>query len=118
MKLTQQEKLLILEKRKEEESNAPKLIGTLKEDLYCPIQEEFELPWIMSKTKRDYYINNMQANFKLAVKAGAKFVAFVEDDGAELWFEDDENRFGIENMSSEWAREHLTNIKPIKKVKK
>lgn len=115
MKLTAAEKQLILDKRAEEEKDLPKLTGILKEDLYVVDRQKIDIPWLVTKSQKQEIISKFDANFELAVTAGSEFIAFIEDDGDEQWYDND---YGIEGMSAKWAREHLVDIKPIKKTKK
>ena len=120
LKLTSEEENLILEKRKqkelEEERDKPKKTGFFKENkyLYYPSRIESEggcYSDLITKSEKDVLVKKFLNNFIL-IKAGTKFVCFIDDDGFELWFDD--AGIGVEEMDSDWAKENLINIQDIK----
>jgi hypothetical protein len=118
LKLTPEEELLILEKRRqkelEEERDRPKKMGFFKEDKYLyytsRIESEGDYSELITKSKKDALVKKFLDNFVL-IKAGTKFVCFI-DDGIEFWFDD--VGIGIEEEDADWAKENLTNIQDIK----
>lgn len=119
MKLTKKEKQLILNKRKqektEEESNKPKLMGFLKQDLYFSFHSKLDLPdWIFSEKEKDKIINDFIASFQIGCKAGTKFVCYASEGGFEEWYSEDSE---VENMDADWARKYIKNIGPFKDEK-
>ena len=122
MKLTEEEKQIILEKRRKkevekrekEEVEKSKKIAYLKEDLYF-CQNDFDVDFydtFITKIVRDEIIQKITEQFKLAVPKGTEFVCFIEKNGEESWY--DNAGYGIEYCSSDWAKKHLINIKKMK----
>jgi hypothetical protein len=120
MKLTSEEKQLILEKRAQEEASKPKKHGVLKHDLYGLSIRSPELRINISDIVEDqmgYFVTaqSIKAIFekvKEEIEAdtpdapkGTKFDCYI-DDGEELWY--DAEGIGIEEVDSEWAKKHLT----------
>lgn len=116
MKLTKAEKKLIEELREkqriEDEKNTPKFEGTLKHNLYVAEKGTFEISnWLLSEDELNEEIQSFRESFEIKIPAGSKFVCFV-DNCDQSWYDD--VCAGIENMSEEWAKDNLENIKPYK----
>jgi 5-methylcytosine-specific restriction endonuclease McrBC regulatory subunit McrC len=117
MKLTAEEKQLILEKRAEEESKKPKKHGVLKHDLYglsiyspelrIDIRDiiEGQMGYFVNRQSVDAIIEKVKGEIELSAPKGTKFDCYI-DDGEELWY--DAESIGIEEVDSEWAKLHLT----------
>ena len=114
MILTEEERQLILDKRTKEEAEKPKKTGILKENLYTissDLDASGEYGWLFSKSVKETIIKDFKSRFELALEKGAEFICYYRDDGSESWY--DQENYGIEDMSADWAKEHLTNIKNI-----
>jgi tRNA G10 N-methylase Trm11 len=115
MRLTKAEKEFILEKRRQEEEQKPKKIGFLKEDIYdfngYSLSQDIRGCYYVSASLKDKMVTDFINSFTLGLKAGAKFVCFIEDN-QEQWY--DEENYGIEAKDTEWANERLYNITKIK----
>lgn len=123
MKLSKEEKELILQKRQEEEKNRPQKEGFLKHDLvyFDSRYVEFDIGDIIDK-EEGYYLTtdsvakiiqrcrNLLSVNTIGVKKGTRFDCFI-DDGVEKWYDD--AGIGIEEYSKEWAALHLEKIKEI-----
>jgi len=115
MKLSPEEKQIILKIRQKQENLKPKMTATLIEDLFY-LNERIAIdPVFYSKSKKENIIENIQYNFQLACKAGAIFDCYIEEDGRQSWYD---RVFGVEAMPEAWAKIHLTNFKPVKSVKR
>jgi len=115
MKLSEEEKKIILDKRKEKEDSLPKKIGFLKEDIFSikDGSSDFEYPnWILSRSEKEECIAKFISEFELAVPAGSQFNCYV-DSAQEQWY--DSVNYGIEGMPAIWAKKYLINIKDVKK---
>lgn len=116
MKLTEEEKEIILAKRKEEEKLKPKKTAIAKANIYTRKDIDFPVDsWFFNTTEKDDCIKEFADTFELAIEKGDSFSCFLEEDGEESWY--DNIGYGFENMSSEWAKKYLENIRPIKKNK-
>ena len=124
MKLTKEEKDLILKKRLDEESTRPKKTATLKVDLYeydtddrsCDLgyyRESENYMCLCEKHTMDKWIKEFKEHFVLELPKGTPFVCYIYGDGKEYWFDD--VNYGIEEMGSEWASKFLENVKDIPK---
>jgi hypothetical protein len=100
-------------KKEEEAANKVIKVGYLKCDLYnfhsdSGDRMEFRVSWgkswLKTKEEKEGCIKQFEKRFELVLRKGAKFIKFA-DDG---WF-DDEN-YGVESMSDEWADMYLENI--------
>lgn len=112
MKLTEEEKELIIKHRKKEEAKKPKKIGFLKEDLYKVEDLEYYIyERFFSTSEKEQLIEHFKSNIKLVLSKGSKFVCYIRND-QEQWFDD--HNCGIEYMSEEWAAKYL-NIQGLKK---
>lgn len=116
MKLTEEEKQVILDKRKQENLEKPQKIAILKHNLYY-ISNNYT-SWLnnpdecfVSKKDINDLIKSIKENFELTITKGTEFVCFIEKNGQESWY-DNEN-YGVECMSYTWAQEHLVNIKNL-----
>jgi len=121
MKLTKEEREVILKLRKEQDENSPKKRGYLVKDLYSypcsdcdftPIFESSEPFWLCDKNQIDKWKQEFDENFKKVLKKGAEFVCYIINN-EEHWY-DDEN-YGVEDMNASWAKKYLSNIKDIEK---
>lgn len=126
MKLTQEEKELIIAKRKAEDETKPKKTGILRQSLFIlssPSPEiTFNVQHIIDKEKgwwisRDSILGIVEQikdelMSEVVAPAGTKFVCYIVN-GEELWYDD--HNIDIEEMDSDWAQKHLTDIKPITK---
>lgn len=120
MKLTLEEKELILKKRKEEDDEKPKKVGYLKEDLYsyandrdCDLHFCSDLSmdfWLATEQQKENFIKEFVEHFKRVLKKGDKFVCFIVN-GKEEWYDD--VNYDVECMNKEWAETYLENIKSI-----
>ena len=115
--LTQEEKELILEKRREEErirwENTPQRYGYLKKDMYTGFDFGYRgsylnlpVPSIVSREKLQKLLIE-KLDTLILVPKGTKFAQY-EIDGEKLWF-DNEN-IGVESKHQDWANKHLENI--------
>lgn len=119
LKLTPEEEDLILEKRKqkelEEDCNKSKKMGFFKEDkylYYSRIESENGCySELITKSEKDSLVKKFLNNFVL-IKAGTKFVCFLDKEGTELWYDD--VGIGIEEEDADWAKENLINTQDIK----
>lgn len=119
MILSDDEKELILAKRKQEESNSPIKVGFLKHDLTQNVLlgDIFSIDDLgglecadyittgtfekaISKLKNEFYFSRWR------LPRETLFACYKER-GAEIWYDD--AGFGLEEYS-EWADEHLINI--------
>jgi len=117
LKLTPEEEWLILQRRKSEEAKKPKKIGFLKEDMYefNPPPGKFGVWNFFTFSETNSLIKEFKECFKKTLPAGSKFICYIEN-GKESWY-DDEN-LGFVELSSDWARKHLENIRLYKKSSK
>jgi len=114
MKLTEEEKQIILKKREKEDRNKPKKTGVAKTNIYTRIDIDFPIDsWFFNTTEKDDCIKKFADTFELAIKKGNSFSCFIDEDGEESWFDD--IGYGFEQMNSEWAAKYLDNIRSIKK---
>ena len=124
MKLTKEEKELILQKRKQAESNKPKFTGVLKHDLYwvdeCGPEITIDITKVIVKNGWFLTSENLKELTKLfekrigkyiKIEKGSLFDCYIEN-GKESWY--DSVSFGIESEDSDWARKNLEDIKEIK----
>lgn len=124
MKLTKEEKELILKKREEEDNNKPKFTGEAKHDLYYLKSGRPEIiidlssvvrdhGWVFSKKILDKIIVSVNAQINQSlIKVSDKadmFDCFIMG-GDELWYD---RKGYIEESPETWARENLENIKPV-----
>lgn len=102
-----------------EENSKPIKEGFLKEDLYSFDGDSSNYNayfikhrdfWLYSKKTKDEIIKDFASKFALVLKAGTKFVCFL-DKGKETWFDD--VNYGVESMSEEWAEKYLVNIQKV-----
>ena len=114
MKLTEEEKQIILEKRKKEEEKKAKKIGYLKENLYyCENSVDLDFyDLFITEAIKEEIIQKITKQFELAVPKGTEFVCFIDESKEELWY--DNINYGIVDMSANWAKKHLINIKKMK----
>lgn len=114
MKLTEEEKRLVLEKRKKEEIKLTKKIGYLKEDLYHFSLDDLqlELYYLVTQEQKEDIIKYFSNNFELVAKKGDPFDCYIEEDGRESWYD---REWGIGGMSAEWANNFLENISNVPK---
>lgn len=109
MKLTKEEKQLILAKRKSEQDDKPKKFAFARSNIYI-LRKRIENSYsIFDEDEKNSAIANA---FELVIPVGTKFVCFI-DDNEESWYDD--IGYGIEAMNHEWARKYLKNIRRIKK---
>lgn len=128
MKLTEEEKELILKKREEEEAKLPKFKANLKHDLFCINAGRPEIRIHIRDIVNDYgwytpqealdkiskkFNERMQELSRPILKKGAEFVCYIEN-GFESWY--DYEGWGVEERDSDWAKQNLENIRPYKKA--
>ena len=112
MKLTEEEKQIIIDKRKKEEEAKPKKTGILKHDLYHPTKMCFE-GYDPNKTITYKLFLEIVENFKstfVKIPKGTEFNCYIEDDH-ELWHNAETGY--IEYRNSNWAKENLEKIKKL-----
>lgn len=110
MILTKAEEALILEKRKQEDTDSPKKSATLKHDLYD--YHDYPIPpddWHFTEETKQKYIQEFTNNFKIIARKGHAFVCYI-DKGQEQWY-DYAGEF--EGLDKSWARKNLENIKDL-----
>lgn len=115
MKLTKEEKALILERRKQaeikeqEKAKYASKIGYLKENLYAihVDRHDIEENWLNTEAEKDEFLKRC---VRLICKPGDVFDCYI-DNGKENWYD---REYGLEGLSAEWAQEHLTNIQDVK----
>lgn len=123
MKLTQEEKELILKQRADNDDAKPKKVGYLKMNLYsydvdrrsCSlgfVRESDNGMWLCEKETMNNWIKDFKSHFECVLPKGTEFVCYI-DGGEESWY--DNINYGLEDMRSAWAEQYLTNIKWIKK---
>jgi hypothetical protein len=121
MKLTEEEKQIILEKRKQENWDRPKIQGFLRHDLtenpfYGSSNFGKHFPPEYYITKEEFLdgIEKIKKEFDddLTISKGSRFVCYIDEDGTEEWY--DGVNFGIEGMGEEWSKKHLENIRKIR----
>lgn len=117
--LTSEEEQLILEHRKNKEKNSVKKIGVLKHDLFTYIENkspmiDYDYENLTDREVKERCLK-FETCFELCAPKGTKFICYT-DDGEECWY-DDEN-LGFVELSSDWARKHLENIRLYKKSSK
>lgn len=113
MKLTEEEKQIILNKRNKEEEAKPKKTGILKHDLYFPQQLDFQgynpnVPITYSTLLET--VEKFKSTF-IRIPKGTEFHCYVEDN-QELWHDIEDGY--IEYKNYEWAKENLEKIKKYK----
>lgn len=116
MKLTEEEKELIIEKRKKEELNKPYKIGYLAHDLYYRLGEDrhkFD-NWLFTQSEYEAEILSFKDRFEL-IEKGTEFTGYLNADGNEEWY--DCGPGCIEVYGRDWADKHLERIKIVRKVK-
>ena len=124
MKLTDEEKKMILAKRIEDDKNTPKKTGRLKHDLiYLDIRGgsiDTDVSDIINKygyyipeIEIDKIIERFRNQLKSAtiIETDTPFDCYI-DCNQEQWY--DSIGEGIEGMDAEWAKLHLTDIKKYK----
>lgn len=118
MKLTKEEEAIILARREKEEANKPKKEGFLKENLYTVegIDSWIYNDWFFSEQEKQKEIENFTNSFNPALKAGTRFICYINSENEESWYDDE--GYGIEAMDADWAEEYLRDIAPIKSEKK
>jgi hypothetical protein len=87
--------------------------GFLKHDLYeynenSNINLSIYDFWLFTKEDMDELL--AIPRFEKVLSKGTRFICFIDND-EENWYDNIE--YGIESMSSEWAEEHLENIKDL-----
>ena len=115
MKLSEEEKQLILEKRRQKEAEKPIKVGYLKHDLYRIPSEKFNLlrfDWMITKDQKEKLINILNEDIVLELPKGSEFDCYLER-GNECWYDQDSG--SIAGADSEWAKEHLKDIKSLRK---
>lgn len=125
MKITEEEKELILRKREKDLEDSIYRSAISKCDLYyCSFDqmgccgsgimfvEEFDYSFVSKEDieKALEKIKNIYDSY-LVLKKGTKFVSYLEN-GVEEWYDDE--RFGIEGMENDWAEKYLTNFKQLR----
>ena len=116
MRLTEEEKKLILDKREAEESKLLKKTGVLKEDLFIfegDVKNDFNGRWLFSLREKESLMRKIEDRFTHSLSAGSIFDCYI-DNGIEFWFD---REYGLENLSADWAKDHLKDIKPVGKKK-
>jgi len=112
MKLTEEEKKIILNKRKEEESNLPKKRGILKHNLYYNSHNIFGINnYLFTEKQKNDLINDFASNFTLVPK-GTEFICYL-DEGDESWYDCADGC--IEAADSDFAKQNLEKIEIIRK---
>lgn len=113
MKLTEEEKQLIIKKRQKEEDQKAKKIGYLKHDLFIlnDWNPEEDLDLLFDEKAKSKIILKFQKAFELVAHKGAQFDCYIDEYNQEQWYDQE---YGIEGVSSEWAKKHLTKIKNVK----
>lgn len=116
MKLTDEEKAIILAKREKEEVNKPYKKGNLKHNMYYLNDLEYEMDseFVVTAEERIELINLFKENFNL-IKKGLGFTCYLNEEGQEEWC--DNGPGCCVDYPKEWADEHLENIKVLIKVK-
>lgn len=113
MKLTEEEKQIIIDKRIKEEGSKPKKTGILKHDLYISTDMSFE-DYPMNETltydQLLEYVEKFKESFVKHPK-GMEFECYIEN-GIESW-SDVEDGY-IECQDAQWAKENLEKIKKYK----
>jgi len=122
MKLTAEEKELIVKKRAQEESQKPKKVGVLKHDLFyfsgrrptveIDVNDIVEKEnWYFTKSSVEEIVNRCKKIFEeIQIPKGTICTCYIEN-GVESWFDDTGN---IESYDEDWAKDNLENIKSIK----
>lgn len=116
MKLTKEEKQIILNHRKNEEQKEIKLMGISKEDLYILDSSFLDFSYYILPKEQ---INAEMINFvakSILLPAGTKFVGRINLDGTEWWF--DKEGLGAEWLQKEWAEKNLINIQKYSNKRK
>ncbi|CAB4196925.1 hypothetical protein UFOVP1290_445 [uncultured Caudovirales phage] len=112
MKLTEEEKQLILKKRIEDEDQKPIKTGILKHNLYSVSENKFNFRgWLFDENERSALLEEFESMFHI-ISEGIAFDCYLND-GQECWY--DAEGIGIEGMDSAWANKHLKDIKIVKK---
>jgi hypothetical protein len=126
MKLTEEEKQLILEKRRKENELNFKKTGILKHDVYgLPTngysQFAFDLRDIIEEhglfVPKEVVLGIVEQikdellSTEWLIPSGTKFESYMID-GKELWYDQNED---VCDMDSTWASKNLKNIKKLKK---
>ena len=124
MKLTEEEKQIILEKRKKENEIKYPKTGILKHDVYgLPTngysQFAFDLRDIIEEhglfVPKEVVLGIVEQIkdelLSTVILSGTKFESYMID-GKELWYDQNED---VCDMDSTWASKNLKNIKKLKK---
>jgi hypothetical protein len=124
MKLTEEEKQIILEKRKKENELKYPKTGILKHDVYgLPTngysQFAFDLRDIIEEhglfVPKEVVLGIVEKIkdelLSTVILSGTKFESYMID-GKELWYDQNED---VCDMDSTWASKNLKNIKKLKK---
>jgi len=107
------DELRALADEKEAESVIAKT-GELKHDLYCfDIRDGInrllrDADWLITESEKNNFVDKISELIKIELPKGTPFVCFMEN-GEESWYDD--INYGVEGVGSDWAKEHLTNIK-------
>lgn len=116
MRLTKEEKELILKRRAEEKTRTAEKIGYLKEDLYWLdvelmqhyIDQIINFPYFTSSELDKMFSDIKQKTKCIAVK-GAIFDCFIEN-GYESWYD---REYELECLSKDFAENFLVNITKV-----
>lgn len=111
MKVSEEERQLILSKREKEGFYEPKKVGFLKEDMWIFHNSSSEFISlnkisIWSTTEKEEILQHLKDWFELLLPARAKFYCYI-DENVEYWTGPDD---GFESMNSVWAKKYLTDI--------
>lgn len=116
MKLSPQEQEVILQMRKKDDLDTPKLTAVAKTDIYTRRDFDHRVKdWVFTPSEKAMCIEEFANTFTLAIRKGDSFTGFIEEDGTESWYDD--VNYGLEQMDVKWAKKYLTNIKPYPKNK-
>lgn len=118
--LTKKEEKIILELRKQNTTPVPFRKGILKHDLYsatydlCMSDEIYSSVTLKEKQK---ILSDLDKDIKITCHIGTEFVSYKDDgNGKEYWWiSSDSDNEKYSALSENWAKEHLKNIKVIKK---
>lgn len=116
MKLTKEEKQLILDKREKEGYYKPQKVGFLKEDLWylrqsSPEWSSFVRLSICSVSEKEAILQELNKCFEFLLPVGTKFYCYV-DKNVEHWQGPGSDDV-FESMTSAWAKRYLINIENI-----
>lgn len=115
MKLSKEEKELVIKLRAEKASEKPFKIAYAKHDLYIFHSHDmnYEISgWLFSPEEKNEEIANFISEFELVVNKGVKFECYLGDDGIPSWYD---TEYGLEYLSEDWAEKNLEKFKLIKK---